>query len=75
MRYGTPQIISLKRTLSMLEAVIADGGHNSVSHLARQIGMPIATAHRQVTTLVAEGYLTTSGGGRHVVGWVQLTVL
>jgi IclR family transcriptional regulator, acetate operon repressor len=68
MRNGTPHIRSLKRTLSMLEAVIADGGHGSVSGLARQIGMPIATAHRQVTTLVAEGYLTLSGGGQHVAG-------
>jgi DNA-binding IclR family transcriptional regulator len=68
MRDGTPHIRSLKRTLSMLEAVIADGGRASVSGLARQIGMPIATAHRQVTTLVAEGYLTPSGGGRHVAG-------
>lgn len=68
MRDGTPQIRSLKRTLSMLEAVIADGGRSSLSHLARQIGMPIATAHRQVTTLVGEGYLTPSGGGRHVAG-------
>lgn len=52
----------------MLEAVIADSGRGSVSGLARQIGMPIATAHRQVTTLVAEGYLTPSGRGRHVAG-------
>lgn len=68
MRDGTPHILSLKRTLSMLEAVIADGGRSNMSGLARQIGMPIATAHRQVTTLVAEGYLTPSGGGRHVAG-------
>lgn len=68
MRDGTPHILSLKRTLSMLEAVITDGGHSNVSELAREIGMPIATAHRQVTTLVAEGYLTPAGGGRHVAG-------
>ncbi|OZA72866.1 MAG: hypothetical protein B7X78_00065 [Sphingomonadales bacterium 39-62-4] len=68
MRDGTPHILSLKRTLSMLEAVIADGGRSNVSGLARQIGVPMATAHRQVTTLVAEGYLTPSGGGRHVAG-------
>lgn len=68
MRDGTPHIQSLKRTLRMLEAVISDGGRCSVSGLARQIGMPIATAHRQVTSLVAEGYLTPSGGGRHVAG-------
>lgn len=65
---GTPQISSLKRTLAMLEAVIADDGRTSVAELARQIGMPMATAHRQVTTLVAEDYLTASGGGRHVAG-------
>lgn len=65
---GTPRISSLKRTLAMLEAVIADDGCTSVAGLARQIGMPMATAHRQVTTLVAEDYLTASGGGRHVAG-------
>lgn len=68
MRAGTPQIASLKRTLAMLEAVIADGGRSGVAELARQTGMPPATAHRQVTTLVAEDYLTPSGGGRHVAG-------
>ncbi len=52
----------------MLEAVIADGGRASVSALARQTGMPIATAHRQVATLVGEGYLMPLGGGRHIAG-------
>lgn len=68
MRSGTPQILALKRTLAMLEALLADGGESSVSEIARTIGMPIATAHRQVVTLVAEGYLTTAGNGRHVAG-------
>ncbi len=68
MNKGTPQIASLKRTLAMLEAIVADGGRSGVSELARQIGMPPATAHRQVTTLVAEDYLAPSGGGRHVAG-------
>jgi IclR family transcriptional regulator, acetate operon repressor len=65
---GTPQISSLKRTLAMLEAVIADDGHSNLAELARKVGMPMATAHRQVTTLVAEGYLMAAGGGRHVAG-------
>lgn len=68
MSAGTPQIASFKRTLAMLEAVIADGGRRNVAELARQAGIPPATAHRQVTTLVAEGYLAASGGGRHVAG-------
>lgn len=52
----------------MLEAVIADGGRSNVTVLAQQAGMPPATAHRQVVTLVAEGYLTPAGNGRHVAG-------
>ncbi|MBA4355687.1 MAG: IclR family transcriptional regulator [Novosphingobium sp.] len=68
MRNGTPQILSLKRTLGVLEAVIADGGRKSVSELARETGIPVATAHRQITTLVAEGYLCVAGRGRHVAG-------
>ncbi|WP_458732851.1 IclR family transcriptional regulator [Sphingobium xenophagum] len=68
MNQGTPQISSLKRTLAMLDAVIADAGRSNIAGLARKIGMPLATAHRQVTTLVAEGYLMASGGGRHVAG-------
>lgn len=52
----------------MLETVIADGGQSSVAALARTIGMPVATAHRQVATLVAQGYLMTSTGGRYLAG-------
>lgn len=65
---GTPQIISLKRSLAMLDAVIGDGGRSNVAELARQVGIPMATAHRQVTTLVEEGYLAPLGKGRHVAG-------
>lgn len=72
---GTPQIGSLKRTLTMLDAVIADGGRSSVAELARQTGMPPATAHRQVTTLVAEDYLAATGNGRHVAGTRLLGLL
>lgn len=68
MRNGTPHIASLGRTFAMLEAVVEDGGRSNVSVLARAIAMPIATAHRQVATLVAEGYLKPCGGGRHIAG-------
>lgn len=52
----------------MLEAVIADGGQSSIAAIARSIGMPVATAHRQVATLVAEDYLVVGPGGRHLAG-------
>ena len=68
MRKGTPKIRSLERTLAMLEMVIADGGRANVSALARQTGLPVATAHRQIATLVAERYLLPIGSGRHVAG-------
>lgn len=68
MRNKTPQIGALKRSLTMLEAVIADGGASSISALARAADMPVATAHRQVATLVAEGYLAQASNGGHVAG-------
>lgn len=51
----------------MLGATIEAGETASVSALARKLGIPVATAHRQVTTLVAQGYLLPSGAG-HIAG-------
>jgi DNA-binding IclR family transcriptional regulator len=65
---GTPQIAALHRTLAMLEAIIADNGGRSIAALARDIGVPVATAHRQVATLTAAGYLARSATGRHLAG-------
>jgi DNA-binding IclR family transcriptional regulator len=65
---GTPQIAALHRTLAMLEAVIRDNGARSIAALAREIGIPVATAHRQVATLAAAGYLARSATGRHLAG-------
>lgn len=52
----------------MLEAVIDDGGKASVSEIARRTDVPVATAHRQVASLVTDGYLARSARGRHVAG-------
>jgi IclR family transcriptional regulator, acetate operon repressor len=59
---------SLPKSLELMEAVIADGGKSSVAALARALGLPVATAHRHVTTLVVLGYLTPSSYGRHIAG-------
>jgi DNA-binding IclR family transcriptional regulator len=75
MRKGTPPIAALRRTLTTLEAIVLDGGHSSVSAIARSNCMPIATVHRQVTTLVAEGYLKPTTGGRHIAGPRLLALL
>lgn len=68
MRRGTPTLTSLSRSLAMLEAVIADGGARSVAALARELGVPAATAHRQIHSLVEDGYLARHGGGGYVAG-------
>lgn len=68
MRNGTPQIASLKRSLAFLEGVIADAGATPISALARSLGTPPSTAHRQVVSLVAAGYLAPAAGGRYVAG-------
>jgi len=67
-RKGTPPIAALSRTLALLEAVIADGGQSSIAALARANSVPPATAHRQVVSLVAAGYLGVSDRGRYIPG-------
>lgn len=52
----------------MLEAVIADAGARSIAAIARDLGVPVATAHRQVHSLIEEGFLTRHGRGLHVAG-------
>lgn len=48
----------------MMEAILADREGRSVAAIAQGIGLPGATAHRQVTTLVAERFLTRLPGGQ-----------
>lgn len=68
MRTGTPLLSSLTRALAMLEAIIAEGASRSVAAIARDLDVPVATAHRQVASLVADGYLARHGRGFHVAG-------
>ncbi|MGB3929265.1 MAG: IclR family transcriptional regulator [Sphingobium sp.] len=68
MRRGTPPISALARSLAMLEAVLADRDGRSLAVLAEQLGVPKATAHRQIATLIQEDYLRRLPGGRLVAG-------
>ncbi|KAJ8139004.1 hypothetical protein OY671_007783 [Metschnikowia pulcherrima] len=68
MRSGTPHISSLKRTLATLDAVSIDGVGRPTADIARDLAIPPATAHRQVVTSVAEGYLARGAGGGYVAG-------
>lgn len=65
---GTPIIASLGRTLVLLEAILCDRDGRSVAAIAADVGLPRATAHRQVATLLKERYLRRLGNGRLVAG-------
>ncbi len=51
-----------------MEAVIADNGASSLSAIARQIAIPVPTAHRHINALVRAGWLVAAGYGRHRAG-------
>lgn len=68
MRKGTPHLSALPRAIDLLERVIEDGGASNVSTLARAAGIPVATAHRHIATLVSANLLAPAGRGRHVAG-------
>lgn len=67
-RSGTPTIASLGRILVLLEAILGDREGRSVAAIAADLGLPRATAHRQVVTLLEENYLRRLGNGRLVAG-------
>lgn len=48
--------------------MIAEGATRSVTSIARDLGVPVATAHRQVASLISDGYLARQGRGFHVAG-------
>lgn len=75
MRNGTPRIASLGRSLGMLEAILADRAGRSISALACELGLPVATAHRQVATLTAEAFLARLPRGRYAPGPRLLAML
>ena len=68
MKQGTPIIGALGRSLAMLEAVLADREGRSIDAIARQLGLPRATAHRQIHTLMQEGYLVRLRSGQLAAG-------
>jgi DNA-binding IclR family transcriptional regulator len=68
MRNGTPTIASLARALTTLEALISANGARSLSDVARDLSIPIATVHRQASTLVSEGFLVRLANGHYSAG-------
>lgn len=61
-KHGTPSINAVGRSLKMLEAILSYREGRSVASLASAMVVPLATAHRQVATLIAEGILERMPG-------------
>lgn len=56
------------RSLDTLDAVLSGTGTGNVSAVARELGMPVATVHRQIASLCAAGLLRRNRGGPPMPG-------
>jgi IclR family acetate operon transcriptional repressor len=57
-----------EKTVRLLEAATAPGGPHPLGELAKAAGVPKASAHRILHTLVANGFLANDGTGRYPLG-------
>ncbi|MCI3275282.1 IclR family transcriptional regulator [Streptomyces cylindrosporus] len=67
-RDGPTLITSVQRAFRLLEAVSAHESGAPAKQLAREAGLPLATAYHLLRTLVHDGYLRKLDGGRFVLG-------
>ena len=59
---GGDGVQSVERALELLEALAEPGEAKGVSELARATGLPVATIHRLLATMVARGYVRQDTG-------------
>jgi IclR family acetate operon transcriptional repressor len=59
---GGDGVQSVERALELLEALAEPGEAKGVSELARATGLPVATIHRLLATMVAGGYVRQDTG-------------
>jgi DNA-binding IclR family transcriptional regulator len=57
-----------EKTVRLLEAATAPGGPHLLGDIARVAGVPKASAHRILHTLVRGGFLYSDGTGRYPIG-------
>ncbi|MGW1749591.1 IclR family transcriptional regulator [Streptomyces sp. NPDC002092] len=65
---GPTLITSVQRALRLLEAASAHENGAPAKQLARETGLPLATAYHLLRTLVHDGYLRKLGDGAFVLG-------
>lgn len=59
---------SVNRSLELVETLAARGGHLSLGELSEAAGIPMATTHRLLRTLVERGYVAQRGDRRYALG-------
>lgn len=59
---------SLAKGLHILQEIALDDGRSSLVHISDRLGIPLATAHRLVLTLVAEGFIERERSGLFLSG-------
>jgi IclR family acetate operon transcriptional repressor len=66
---GGDGVQSVERALELLEALAEPGEAKGVSELARATGLPVATIHRLLATMVSRGYVRQdSGSHKYTLG-------
>ena len=63
-----PSVQSLTRALDLLDHLADAGGRATLSHLAAASGLPAASVHRLLATLVAQGHVRREAGRRYALG-------
>ncbi len=64
----TGGVQSVRRALDVLEVLAARGGRAAIGEVAADAGLPVATAHRLLRTLVERGYAHQGPDRRYVLG-------
>lgn len=57
-----------EKTIRLIEAAVTPGGPHLLGDIASAAGVPKASAHRILRTLVTNGFLASDGAGRYPLG-------
>ena len=67
-RTSGSSVQSLERAFELLELLADSGGSQGLSQLSSSSGLPLATIHRLMGTLVRTGYVRRGGSRQYVLG-------
>lgn len=66
--HGSSNVHSLERAFELLELLASVDGSSGLSELSAASGLPLATIHRLMATLVGLGYVRRAAARRYVLG-------